>query len=228
MLSKALFRYQLFVFRWIFLQTLCCLVVSHRELHPQVHKEIINLTAWFAVLYQRNYFIFLQRVCSKVILPGVLMGAAILFTSLQLQLAEPYHVVQRKLPTYTWYGRCHLVSGEPGYVWFVEPYHVVPLKSSAAPKAWNLRPCCFIFLHNTVANMPCRLFDDRKYMDIYLPILQEYCYLGKQKNCLYFLASTCEHLWPSPSHLVNFSNWLISDIFTGFVRTFCTFFLKVY
>ncbi len=45
------------------------------------------------------------------------MGAAILFTSLQLRLAEPYHVVQRKLLTYTmWYGRCHLVSGGPGYV----------------------------------------------------------------------------------------------------------------
>ncbi len=45
------------------------------------------------------------------------MGAAILFTSLQVRLAEPYHLVQWKLLTYTkWYGRCHLVSGEPGYV----------------------------------------------------------------------------------------------------------------
>ncbi len=96
------------------------------------------------------------------------------------------------------------------------------------PVAWNLSPCCFIFLHNTVANMLCRLFDDRKYMDIYLPIPQEYCYLGKQKNSLHFLVSTCEHLWPSPSHLVNFSNWLIGDIFTGFVWTFCTVFFKVY
>ncbi len=50
------------------------------------------------------------------------------------------------------------------------------------------------FLHNTVANMLCRLFDDRKYMDIYLPIPQEYCYIGKQKNSLYFLVSTWEHL----------------------------------
>ncbi len=40
-------------------------------------------------------------------------------------------------------------------------------------------------------------------MDIYLPIIQEYCYLRKQKNSLYFSASTCEHLWPSPSNLVN-------------------------
>ncbi len=89
------------------------------------------------------------------------------------------------------------------------------------PETCNLSPCCFIFLHNTtVANMLCRLFDDRKYMDIYLPIPQEYCYLGKQKkNSLYFLVSKCEHLWPSPSHLVNFSNWLIGDIFPGFVRT---------
>ncbi len=58
-------------------------------------------------------------------------------------------------------------------------------------------------LHNTDVNMLCRLFDDRKYMDIYLTILQEYCYLGKQKNSLYFSESTCEHLWPSPSNLVN-------------------------
>ncbi len=39
----------------------------------------------------------------------------------------------------------------------------------------------------------CRLFDDRKYMDIYLPIPQEYGYLGKQTK-LYFLISMCEHL----------------------------------
>ncbi len=40
--------------------------------------------------------------------------------------------------------------------------------------------------------MLCGLFDDRKYMDIYLPIHQEYCYLGKQKISLYFSASTCD------------------------------------
>ncbi len=51
--------------------------------------------------------------------------------------------------------------------------------------------------------MLCRLFDDHKYIDIYLPILQEYGYLGKQKNSLYFFATTCEHLSPSPSNLVN-------------------------
>ncbi len=64
-------------------------------------------------------------------------------------------------------------------------------------EAWNLNPCCFIFLHNTVANMLCRLFDD----------------LGKQKNSLYFLASACEHLWPSHLHLVNCAKicrWLVS------------------
>ncbi len=154
------------------------------------------------------------------------MGAAILFTSLQLRLAEPYHVVRCKWPLYaTWYGHCHLVSSGPGCVWLAEPYHVVPLESSATPKhgIWQY---CFIFLHNTVANMLCRLFDDRKYMDIYLPIHQEYPYLGKPKNSLYFLASTCEHLWPSTSHFVNFPNLPIGDIFTGFVRTFFLKFIK--
>ncbi len=71
------------------------------------------------------------------------------------------------------------------------------------PVAWNLSQYCFIFLHNTDANLLCRLLDDRKYMDIYLPIHQEYCYLAKQKISLYFSTSTCEHLWPSPSNLVN-------------------------
>ncbi len=161
------------------------------------------------------------------------MDAAILFTSLQLRLAEPYHVVQRKLPTYTmWYRRCHLVSGGPGYMWLVEAYHVVPLESSATPKHGIWVHVASFFLHNTVAKMLFRLFDDRKYMDIYLPIPQEYCYLGKQKNSLYFLVSMCEHLWPS--HIVNFSNWLIGDIFTGLVRTFWAgfliffFFYKIY
>ncbi len=41
----------------------------------------------------------------------------------------------------------------------------------------------------------------KKYMDIYLPIHQKYCYLGKQKISLYFSTSTYKHLWPS--HLVN-------------------------
>ncbi len=114
------------------------------------------------------------------------MGAAILFTSLQLRLAEPYHVVQCKLPTYTmWYGRCHLVSCGPGYVWLVEPYYVVPLESSATPKHGIWVHVASFVLHNTVANMLCRLFDDRKYMDIYLPIPKEYCYRGKQNKIVF-------------------------------------------
>ncbi len=151
-----------------------------------------------SVLYQRNYFIFLQWVYTKVILPGVLMGAAILFTSLHLRLAEPYHLVQRKLPTYTkWYVHCRLVSGGPGYVWLAEPYHVVPLKSST-----GIGVNIVSFL-NTIQtpNMLCRPFDDRKYMDIYLPIHQEYRYLGKQKSVCIFLhqrVNTCDlHLHTS-------------------------------
>ncbi len=103
--------------------------------------------------------------------PWSLMGAATLFTSLQLRLAEPYHVDQRKLPTYTtWYGRYHLVSSGPRYVWLAEPYHVVPLESSAALKHGIWPNVASFFLHNADANMLCRLFDYRKYMDIYLPI----------------------------------------------------------
>ncbi len=79
---------------------------------------------------------------------------------------------------------------QPGYVWLAEP--------------WNLSQYCFNFLQNMDDNMLCRLFDDCKYMDRYLPIHQEYGYLGKQS--LYFPVSTCEHFWPWPSHLVNCAN----------------------
>ncbi len=157
------------------------------------------------------------------------MGAAILFTSLQLRLAEPYHVVPTEVTNVyhvVWsLSSCFRLTRLCVIGW------TIPRGSTRIecyPKAWNLSPCSLIFVHNTVTNMLYRLFDDRKYMDIYiyLPIPQEYYYLGKQKNSLYFLISTCEHLWPSPSHLVNFSNWLISNIFTGFVRHFAQFSLK--
>ncbi len=49
-----------------------------------------------------------------------------------------------------------------------------------------MRQYFFIFLHNTDVNMLRGLFDDHKYMDIYLPIHQEYCYLGKQKKFVFF------------------------------------------
>ncbi len=83
------------------------------------------------------------------------------------------------------------------------------------PVAWNLSQYCFIFEHNTDANMLCRLFDNHKYMYIYLHIHQEYCYLGKQKISLYFSASTYEHLWPSPSNLVNCEKVWLTDIWTN-------------
>ncbi len=171
MLSKTSFWYQLFVFRRIFLKTLCCLVGLPRELYPQVHKEIINLTAWFAVLYQRNYFIFLQRVCSKVILPGCPDGCRhliyVIATAIgwtiprgPMEVADVYHVVW-SLPFCFRRTRLCVID------W------TIPRGSTqieCCPEAWNLL---------------CRLFDDRKYMDIYLPIPQEFCYLGKQKKFVF-------------------------------------------
>ncbi len=90
----------------------------------------------------------------------------------------------------------------------------IPLGSTQiehCPEAWNLSQCCFISLHNTHANMLCRLFDDRKNMDIYLPIPQEYCYLS------------------SPSHLVNcakceqiprkyVANWSVWKVVLKFIK----------
>ncbi len=36
---------------------------------------------------------------------------------------------------------------------------------------------------------------------------KEYGYLGKQKICLYFPTSTCEHLWPSPCIIHGHTTW---------------------
>ncbi len=97
-----------------------------------------------------------------------------------------------------------LLSLSLHYSTLYERYHLVCIGPvQCCPVAWNFRQYCLIVLLNTDANMLCGLFDDRKHMDIYLHIHQEYCYLGKQKICLYFSASKCEHLWPSPSNLVN-------------------------
>ncbi len=64
----------------------------------------------------------------------------------------------------------------------------------ALPHSMGFESILFHFEHNTDANMLCRLFDDHKYMDIYLPIHQEYRHFGKQNISLYFLhqrVNTC-------------------------------------
>ncbi len=79
-------------------------------------------------------------------------------------LAEPYHVVQRKLPTYImWYGRCHLVSIGPGYVWLAEPYHVVPLESSAPLKhGIGLNVASFFYTIQTpICSVGCLMITNR-------------------------------------------------------------------
>ncbi len=143
----------------------------------------------------------------------VLKGTDILFMSLRLRLAEPYHGVQWKLQTLY-----HAVWVLPSCFQWTRLYVIgwtIPCgytRIERCPRSMELESILFhFFLHiHTDANMLCRLFDDRKYMDIYLPIHQEYCYLGNKKkqfvfSCisLWTLMNTCEYLWPSRSHLVN-------------------------
>ncbi len=56
------FRLDQIIFRCVFLQTSCCQVGSPREIYPQMHKEIINLTCMIFCSISTNYFIFLQRL----------------------------------------------------------------------------------------------------------------------------------------------------------------------
>ncbi len=44
------------------------------------------------------------------------------------------------------------------------------------PRSMEFDAILIHLLHNTDTSMLCRLFDDRKYMYIYLPIHQEYGY----------------------------------------------------
>ncbi len=135
---------------------MCFLVGSSRELYPRVHNRIVNLTAWFLIVYQRNYFIFLQRVCKNYSLhvnrkhchlvtftftsciPHV-MGAAILFPFDQVMCDWLNHT--------TW-------------------FHLNP----ALPWSMEFESILFHFLTQYDANILCRLFDDHKYMDIYISL----------------------------------------------------------
>ncbi len=71
------------------------------------------------------------------------------------------------------YGRCHIVCVGP---------------VQCCPRAWNLRQYCFFFLLNTDAdaNMLCRLYDDRKHMDIYLQYTSGILLSWKTKNVFVF------------------------------------------
>ncbi len=111
---------------------------------------------------------FLQWVYTKVILPGpdgrrylIYVIATAIDWAIPCgptEVADVYHVVW-SLPSCFWRTRLCVIG------WTI-PHSSTRVKHY--PVAWNLSPCCFIFLHNTVANMLCRLFDDRKYMDIYI------------------------------------------------------------
>ncbi len=85
----------------------------------------------------------------------------------------------------------------PGYVRYTTWFHSNP----ALHHSMEFVSILFHFLTQYRCNMLCRLFDNRKYMDIYIYISPYTS--GKQKISLYFSASTCEHLWPSSSNLVN-------------------------
>ncbi len=43
-----------------------------------------------------------------------------------------------------------------------------------------------LVVHNTDSNMLCRLFDDRKYIFLYIINHQEYSYLGKKREFVFF------------------------------------------
>ncbi len=201
---------------------------SRRMLSASQSDQLVEVSAWLSVLYQRNYFIFLQEFANKkqyCVELDVLMGTAILFTSLQLRLAEPYHVVRRKWPLYaTLYSCCHLVSGRPGCVWLAEPYHVVPFESSATPKHGIWVHVASFFLHNTVTNMLCRLFDDRKYMDIYLYLRNTAILENKKTVCIfsYQRVNTCNFTFTprKPFKLTNRRHlyWVCANIFLKFIK----------
>ncbi len=88
-------------------------------------------------------------------------------------------------PYTMWYGCCHLVSNGPGYVDWLK--HTTWFHSNQAlPRSmeFEVNIASFFFTIQTpICYVGCLL--DRKYMDIYLLIPQEYCYTGKQKKFVF-------------------------------------------
>ncbi len=131
------------------------------------------------------------------------MGTAILFTSLQLRLAEPYHVVQEVADVY------HMVWSLPSCFRWTRLCMIgwtIPRGSTwieRCPEAWNLTQCCFIFssIQMPICSVGCLMMaNTRTYIYLYF---RNTVILENKKNSLYFSASTFEHLWASPSNLLN-------------------------
>ncbi len=137
------------------------------------------------------------------------MGAAILFTSLQLRLAAILFPANQVM--------CDWLNHT---TWF---HYNQALPCSMEFESMLLH--FFYIIQSPICYVGCLMI---AITWIYIFLYLRNTAILENKKSLYFLVSTCEHLWPSPSHLVNFSNWIICNIFTGFVRTFCTVFFKVY
>ncbi len=65
------------------------------------------------------------------------------------------------------------------------------------PRSMEFETILLHFLHNTDASM--MIANICTYISLYIRNMAIYI----NKLSLYFPTSTCEHLWPSPSHLVN-------------------------
>ncbi len=69
------------------------------------------------------------------------------------------------------------------------------------PETWNLRQYIasfFYTIQTPICYVGCLMIANTwTYISIYILLS------WKTKICLYFSASMCEHLWPSPLHLVN-------------------------
>ncbi len=123
MLLKASARYQLFVFRSIFFQTSCCPVGSPREIYPRVHKEIINLNCMIFCCISTSLYHIPSEFAKMIGSMCGFMGAAIFIHNFEHSRCEWLNILCGILFLF-----------RPGYVRLAEPYHLVPLESSDAPK----------------------------------------------------------------------------------------------
>ncbi len=139
--------------------------------------------AWFSVVYQRNYFIYSCRVFKNYRACGF-VGTIFIRHFEQSRCDWLNHTM--------WY--LVSVSTRLCAIGWTIPRGSTRIQH--CPVAWNLSQYCFIFEHNTDTNMLCRLFDNRKYMDIYISLyIRNTAILENKKSVCIFphqVVNTCD------------------------------------
>ncbi len=197
-----------------------------REIYPQVHRDnkpnLPDFLFYINVIisYSFNQFTNKEQYCGWT--DGRRHLIYIIATAIGWtipEVADEYHVVWSLPSCFRWTRLCMIR-------WTIL---CCSSRIEGCPEAWNLSPCCFICLHNTVINMLCRLFDDHKDMDIYIYIslyLRNTAILENKKNVCIFshqLVNTCNLHIHALQTAQNVSRFQLNMLLIGQFKKFLKF-----